>query len=38
MTHREKKDRYFGSGALIGKMLLVWIIEYNQIDDYFRPG
>ena len=25
-----------GSGALSGKMLLVWIVENNKIDDYFR--
>ena len=23
-----------GSGALSGKMLLVWIVENNRIDDY----
>ncbi len=26
----------FGSGAPSGKMLLVWIIENNRIDAYFR--
>ncbi len=31
-------NRYIGSGALSGKMLLVRIIENNKIDAYFRSG
>ena len=30
--------RFFGSGALSGKMLLVRIVENNKIDTYFRAG
>ena len=30
--------RFFGSGALSGKMLLVRIVENNKIEAYFRSG
>ncbi len=30
--------RFFGSGALSGKMLLVTIIENNKINANFRAG
>ena len=29
-------DKIFGSGALLGKMLLVRFVENNNIDAYFR--
>ncbi len=32
------KYNIFGSSALSGKMLLVWILENNKIDGYFRAG
>ncbi len=28
----------FGSGAFYGKKFLVWIIENDKIDAYFRLG
>ncbi len=33
-----KCDKFFGSGALSGKMLPVTIVENNEIDDYFKAS
>jgi len=34
----DKPFTNFGSGALPGKMWVVWIIENNEIDAYSRSG
>ena len=33
-----RNHKRFGSGALPGKIMLVWIIEYNKTDAYFNSG
>ncbi len=38
MEYHSIEYKTLGSGVLLGKMLLVWIVKDNKIDSYFDLG